>query len=107
MGFSFHIHSNHSVHDSQSSIEGKLCDLRGRELAIGVSEGDNCFIVLSRIRIRAHAVESSFPDRVFHGIGFIQVDCLRDDGARRYVGGIIGKDKRTELVFGTNLCINI
>jgi hypothetical protein len=103
----FHIHSNHSVNDSQSSIEGKLCDLRSRELAIGVSEGDHRFIVLSRVRISAHAVESGFPDGVFHGIGVVQVNCLGDDRTCRNFGGIVGKDKGSELVFGTDLRIDI
>jgi hypothetical protein len=107
MGSGFHIHSNHSVHDSQSPIEGKLCDLRSRELAIRISEGNYCFIVLSRVCISAHTVESGFPDGVFHGIGVVQVDCLRDDRTCRNFGGIVGKDKRAKLVFGTNLRFDI
>lgn len=77
------------------------------ELAIRVSEGDNRLIVLSGVRIGAHAVEASLPDRVFQGIGVIQVDRLGDYRARGNVGSIVRKNERAELVLGTDFRINI
>lgn len=101
------LHSNHSVHNGQAPVEWKLRDLCSGKLAVGVSEGDNRFVVLTRVRIGAHAVEASLSDRVFQGIGVVQMDCLGDYGARRDVGGIVREDERAELVLGTDFRINV
>lgn len=102
-----HIHSNDGVHNSHSSIERELGNLRSRKLAVRVSESHHCRISLPIKCVGADTVEAGLSHGILDGIGVLQMDCLRDDRTLGDLACVFGEEERANLLFGTQFCVDI
>lgn len=70
------VSSDQGIQDGDATVKGKLGDLRGLKLAVGIAELDNSGIFFGVVTVRDNTVVSGLLDGVFDGARLLQVDSL-------------------------------
>lgn len=107
LAFKWYIPSNDSVNNGQTSVERQLRNLGSGKLAVRIAESHHSAIIFTRVCVGADTVETGLPNGVLDGSRVVEVDSGGEDGVLGGIGRVLRQEEGANLVFRTQLCINI